>query len=130
MSDPAVPRRPQRWHIDIPDLSGRRAVVTGASDGIGVEIARGLALGGAEVIMPVRSKAKGAAVIERLRSADPGASLALRSLDLSSLASTEALVRQLVAEGAPIEAWDRNCRREGKIILLILLCGDVREFSG
>ena len=45
--------------ITVPDLSGRRAVVTGASDGIGLGIAGRLAAAGAEVIMPVRNQRQG-----------------------------------------------------------------------
>ncbi|MBC8092873.1 MAG: short chain dehydrogenase, partial [Pseudonocardia sp.] len=41
--------------ITLPDLSGRRALVTGASDGMGLVMAKRLAAGGAEVIMPVRN---------------------------------------------------------------------------
>jgi NAD(P)-dependent dehydrogenase (short-subunit alcohol dehydrogenase family) len=44
--------------ITIPDLSGKRAVVTGASDGIGLGLAARLAAAGAEVIMPVRNRAR------------------------------------------------------------------------
>ena len=47
--------------ITVPDLTGRRAVVTGASDGIGLGIATRLAAAGAEVVMPVRNPRKGEA---------------------------------------------------------------------
>lgn len=87
----------------MPDLAGRRALVTGASDGVGVEIARGLACAGAEVVMPVRSKAKGERAAGRIAEDAPRGSVSLRSLDLSSLASTRALARQLLAEGAPLD---------------------------
>lgn len=50
----------RRYDVETPDLSGRRAVVTGASDGVGLEIAARLAAAGAEVVMPVRDQAKGA----------------------------------------------------------------------
>ncbi|GAA1468794.1 short chain dehydrogenase [Microbacterium thalassium] len=103
MPDAADASRAPRWSVDLPDLTGRRAVVTGASDGVGAEIARGLARAGAEVIMPVRSKAKGERVIAGIREDDPAASLSLRSLDLSSLASSRALSRQLRAEGVPVD---------------------------
>ena len=47
-----------RTNIDVvvPDLTGRRAVVTGASDGMGLGIAARLAAAGVEVIMPVRNQ--------------------------------------------------------------------------
>ena len=46
-------------HTDVPDLTGRLAVVTGGSDGMGVPLARRLAAAGAEVLLPVRNAAKG-----------------------------------------------------------------------
>ncbi len=52
-----MPRKP--IDITVPDLSGRRAVVTGASDGMGLELAARLAAAGAEVVMPVRNPRKG-----------------------------------------------------------------------
>ncbi|HVE24677.1 MAG TPA: SDR family NAD(P)-dependent oxidoreductase, partial [Sporichthya sp.] len=42
------------------DLTGKRAVVTGASSGIGIETARVLALAGADVTLAVRNTAAGA----------------------------------------------------------------------
>jgi NAD(P)-dependent dehydrogenase (short-subunit alcohol dehydrogenase family) len=45
--------------IDGIDLSGRRAIVTGGSSGIGVETARSLASAGAEVTLAVRRTAAG-----------------------------------------------------------------------
>ncbi|HEY4795269.1 MAG TPA: SDR family NAD(P)-dependent oxidoreductase, partial [Mycobacterium sp.] len=41
--------------VDKVDLHGRRAIVTGASSGIGVETARALASAGAEVTLAVRN---------------------------------------------------------------------------
>ena len=50
----------------VPDLSGRRAVVTGASDGLGLGLAARLAAAGAEVVLPVRNPAKGEAAVARM----------------------------------------------------------------
>lgn len=52
-------------HTSLPDLTGKIAVVTGASDGIGTVIATQLARSGAEVVMPVRSAAKGSVLRSR-----------------------------------------------------------------
>ena len=58
---------PIDYDITIDDLSGKRAVVTGASDGIGLGIAARLAAAGAEVIMPVRNTRKGEAAVATIR---------------------------------------------------------------
>jgi NAD(P)-dependent dehydrogenase (short-subunit alcohol dehydrogenase family) len=92
----------------IPDLSGRRAVVTGASDGIGLRIASSLAAAGAEVVLPVRNLSKGESAIAQIRQTNPAANLSLRSLDLSSLASVAALGRTLIDEGLPIHILINN----------------------
>lgn len=94
--------------LTIPDLSGRRALVTGASSGIGLGIAGRLAAAGAEVILPVRNQAKGEAALGRINRAVPGAKVSLRSLDLASLASVEALADTLRAEGHPIHLLINN----------------------
>jgi len=94
--------------ITIPDLTGRLAVVTGASDGIGQVIATRLASAGAEVVMPVRNPAKGEAAAARIRRIAPGATVETRELDLSSLSSVAALTTGLVAEGRPIDILVNN----------------------
>ena len=96
------------YDLALPDLTGRRAVVTGASDGIGLGIAAGLAGAGAEVIMPVRNTAKGDAAVDAIRARHPQAKLSLEALDLSSLASVGALGAKLRAEGSPIHLLVNN----------------------
>ena len=94
--------------IDIPNLTGKLAVVTGASDGIGQVIATRLARAGAEVIMPVRTAAKGEAAAARIRAEVPGAVVSTRPLDLSSLDSVAALAGQLTDEGREINILINN----------------------
>lgn len=92
----------------VPDMSGKRALVTGASDGIGLGIATRLAAAGAEVVMPVRNPAKGEAAIGLIRDRHPRARLMLRRLDLSSLASVAALGEELREEGKPLHLMINN----------------------
>jgi NAD(P)-dependent dehydrogenase (short-subunit alcohol dehydrogenase family) len=94
-----MPRVPD---LSLPRLTGTRAVVTGASDGIGLVIASRLAQAGAEVVMPVRSPAKGDAAADRVRRSARGADVSTRSLDLSSLASVAGFVDAMTAEDRPI----------------------------
>ncbi|TWD83211.1 NAD(P)-dependent dehydrogenase (short-subunit alcohol dehydrogenase family) [Kribbella amoyensis] len=101
-----MPRR--EYDITVPDLTGRRAVVTGASDGVGLGIATRLAAAGAEVVMPVRNPAKGERAAATIREQVPGARLVLAELDLSSLASVAALGEKLRAEDEPIHFLINN----------------------
>ena len=86
------------------NLSGRRALVTGVSAGLGVETARALAARGAEVVGAARdlAKAKAATVPVRADAAN-GGSLQLIELDLASLASVRACAAALVANGKPFD---------------------------
>jgi NAD(P)-dependent dehydrogenase (short-subunit alcohol dehydrogenase family) len=97
-----------RSDITVPDLSGKLAVVTGASDGVGLRLAARLAAAGAEVVMPVRNRRKGEAAIARIRQDHPGAVLSLRDLDLASLESVAALGATLREENRPIHLLINN----------------------
>ncbi|MXG25990.1 SDR family oxidoreductase [Streptomyces sp. YIM 132580] len=94
--------------LTLPDLSGKRAVVTGGSDGIGLGIAARLAAAGAEVVLPVRNQGKGERALAAIRRQAPGAQVSLRSLDLSSLDSVAALGDSLVGEGRPVHLLVNN----------------------
>ena len=94
--------------IAIPDLQGKLAVVTGASDGLGLEIARRLAIAGAEVILPVRNPEKGQAAMVRIAESNPFAKVSTRPLDLASLQSVADLGALLLKEARPIDIWINN----------------------
>jgi len=71
---------------DEPSLTGKSALVTGATGGIGVETARGLLARGATVLIGCRSQTKGESVADRI-SASPAerARVAIVPMDLASL---------------------------------------------
>jgi NAD(P)-dependent dehydrogenase (short-subunit alcohol dehydrogenase family) len=79
---------------DIPDQTGRTAVVTGANTGLGLETAKALAARGASVVLAVRNLDKGKQAAATISNASPGADVTVQRLDLSSLDS----VREAAAE--------------------------------
>ncbi len=81
----------QNWTAaDVPDLSGKRIVVTGANSGIGYEACKVFAAQGAEVIMACRNPQKAATALAALNSAVPDANVTVMDLDLASQASVQA----------------------------------------
>ena len=94
--------------LEIPDISGKFAVVTGANSGLGLGLAKKLAAAGADVVLAVRSRAKGETAIAEIHREVPAAKLSLRLADLSSLKSVAALGNELVAEGRPIDILINN----------------------
>jgi NAD(P)-dependent dehydrogenase (short-subunit alcohol dehydrogenase family) len=90
---------------DIPTLTGRRAIVTGANSGIGYHTALELARRGATVVLACRSAERGRAALDRIRAELPEASVALGSLDLSSLESVRAFAAD---QGGPLDILVNN----------------------
>ena len=80
---------------DIPDQSGRVAIVTGANTGLGYHTAAALAQTGAHVVLAVRNLEKGNLALARIVAAHPDADVTLQELDLSSLASVRAAAAAL-----------------------------------
>ncbi|MFF3844316.1 oxidoreductase [Streptomyces sp. NPDC002328] len=97
---------------DIPDQTGRTAVVTGANSGIGYIAARELARAGARVVLACRSETRGREAVERLTGEVPDADVELRSLDLGDLAS----VREFAAR-LPYERLDLLVNNAGVMAL-------------
>lgn len=89
----------------VPDLTGRRAVVTGANSGTGREAALRLAGAGAHVVLAVRTPAKGDEAAAAIRVAHPGASVEVAQLDLADLASVRAFAD---AQDGPLDLLLNN----------------------
>jgi NAD(P)-dependent dehydrogenase (short-subunit alcohol dehydrogenase family) len=92
----------------VPDLTGRRAVVTGANSGTGREAAQRLAAAGAHVVLAVRTPAKGEEAAAAIRAARPGASVEVQRLDLADLASVRAFAEAQLTGGAPLDMLLNN----------------------
>jgi NAD(P)-dependent dehydrogenase (short-subunit alcohol dehydrogenase family) len=93
---------------DIPDQSGRVAVVTGANSGIGFFAARELARAGARVVLAVRNAEKGAAAVRDIEATIPNADVAVAPLDLASLDSVRSFSDWLHAEREGLDLLINN----------------------
>lgn len=89
----------QKWTTaNIPDLSGKLALITGANSGLGYETTLALAAKNAEVIMACRNLQKGQAALEQIKAEAPNAKLVLMQLDLGSLASVRKFAEEVHAK--------------------------------
>lgn len=86
----------QKWTTaNIPDLSGKLALVTGANSGLGYETTLALAAKNAEVIMACRNLEKGNAALTQIQNENPNAKLVLMQLDLGNLASVRSFADEV-----------------------------------
>jgi NAD(P)-dependent dehydrogenase (short-subunit alcohol dehydrogenase family) len=93
---------------DIPDLSGRVAVVTGANGGLGLQTALVLAGKGAHVVMAVRNQEKAERAFGQIQAAWPQASLSMVSLDLGSQASVKDAAAEILAAHSTVDILVNN----------------------
>ncbi|CAM2836325.1 short-chain dehydrogenase [Mycobacterium intermedium] len=93
---------------DIPDQTGRTAIITGANTGLGFETAAALAAYGARVVLAVRNLEKGKEARARITAATPGADVELQQLDLTSLASVREAAEQLRSDYSSIDLLINN----------------------
>jgi NAD(P)-dependent dehydrogenase (short-subunit alcohol dehydrogenase family) len=85
-----------RWtEQDVPDQTGRVAIVTGANTGLGFDTARVLAECGATVVLAVRDTGKGEAAATRILDRAPHARLVVQRLDLGSLESVREAAEEI-----------------------------------
>jgi NAD(P)-dependent dehydrogenase (short-subunit alcohol dehydrogenase family) len=93
---------------DVPDQTGKYAVVTGANSGTGKETVRRLAGAGARVVMAVRTPSKGEQARDEILAQYPVARLEVRRIDLADLGSVQEFADGLVADGTPIDLLVNN----------------------
>lgn len=97
------------WTInDIPDQSGKLAIVTGATGGLGLETAIALVGAGAEVIVAGRNPAKGRTAEALIRDRHSKAKVRFETIDLASLASVGAFAQRMLAAKRPIDILVNN----------------------
>ena len=97
------------WSTEnIPDLSGKNAVVTGANGGLGLATAKALAGAGAAVVVAARDQEKAQAAIGEIEKFAPGASVEVVEIDLASLSSVEKASRAIKAGYAKVDVLVNN----------------------
>jgi NAD(P)-dependent dehydrogenase (short-subunit alcohol dehydrogenase family) len=90
---------------DIPDLAGKRAIVTGANSGLGLRTALELTRHGASVVLACRSAERGEKALATIRAQAPDGDVTLGSLDLADLASVRAFAE---AHSGPLDLLVNN----------------------
>ncbi|SEE91474.1 gluconate 5-dehydrogenase [Burkholderia sp. WP9] len=93
-------------NLNMFDLTGRRALVTGSSTGIGYALAKGLAGAGAELILNGRNAARLAEAVSRLR--DEGATVHAASFDVTSADDVEKAIGDIEREIGAIDILVNN----------------------
>jgi NAD(P)-dependent dehydrogenase (short-subunit alcohol dehydrogenase family) len=93
---------------DIPDQSGRTAIVTGANSGLGLATARELARAGAAVWLAVRDEEKGGRAMSSIRNLVPAADVTVGLLDLADLSSVRGFAESFVAPGRQLDLLINN----------------------
>jgi len=97
------------WTVsDIPEQTGKIAVVTGANSGIGFHTALELARKGARVILACRNETRGASALSRIRTEIPSARLDLALLDLADLDSIERFADAVVGAEPALDVLVNN----------------------
>ena len=93
---------------DVGDQSGRIAVITGATSGLGLEAARVLAQHGATVVLAGRDQAKTSAAADVIRASRPSAAVETAELDLASLQSVRAAAADLTTRFPKLDLLINN----------------------
>ncbi|RCK69403.1 SDR family NAD(P)-dependent oxidoreductase [Desertihabitans brevis] len=99
---------------DIPDQSGRTAIVTGANSGLGLVTATELARHGARVVLAVRNTTSGEEAADQIRSAVPHAEVFVHTLDLASLDSVRSFAERAAHE---LDRVDLLVNNAGVVVL-------------
>jgi NAD(P)-dependent dehydrogenase (short-subunit alcohol dehydrogenase family) len=94
--------------VDVPDQTGRVAIITGSNTGIGYGAAAVLAAKGAHTVLAVRNLDKGNDAAARIKNASPNATVSVQQLDLTSLENIRAAADELRAQFPRIDLLINN----------------------
>ncbi|MFD1588010.1 oxidoreductase [Halorientalis brevis] len=83
---------------DLPDLTGKTVIVTGANSGLGFEATKQFAASGATVVVACRSTERGESAADEIRGTIHRAELDVRELDLAALSSVESFADDFLAD--------------------------------
>ena len=98
-----------KWKAaDIPLLTGKRVIITGANSGIGYHAALKLARKNAQVVLACRDRRRGEEAIARLHADSPGTHVELAMLDLASLSSVRDFAKKELAQQRPLHILINN----------------------
>ena len=99
----------RHWtEADVPDWSGRTAVVTGANAGLGLQAARVLAARGAHVVLACRNLDKAGHAADRIAAESPGARTSVVRLDLASQSSVRGAAEEIRARFPSVDLLVNN----------------------
>lgn len=97
------------WNTaDMPDLTGKTAVVTGANSGLGLESAKALAGAGAHVVMAARNQEKARTAYDEITKAHPDSSHEIVELDLGSFEASESAAAKIAANHPRVDILINN----------------------
>lgn len=99
---------------DIPNQTGRTAIITGANSGLGLATATELAHHGANVVLAVRNTTAGESAVATIRAATAGGKVSVRELDLASLNSVRDFAAHMSNE---LDRIDLLVNNAGLVIL-------------
>ena len=99
----------KQWTVaDMPNLSGKNVVVTGANSGVGYEAARAFAEKGAHVVFACRSRERAEEAVAELSKQNPKVSVEIAILDLADMASVHNFAQQYNASHGRLDILVNN----------------------
>ena len=99
----------KQWKVsDMPNLSGKNVIVTGANSGVGYEAARAFAEKGAHVVFACRSRERAEEAVAELSKQNPKVSVEIAILDLADMASVHNFAQQYNASHERLDILVNN----------------------